>query len=345
MAINIDALQEYVQYHPELLTTTIRKNSIVQRLNDIRVYPNKTPGPYRYRIFDPVANPGECCRIPEGNSNITERTTEIVCILDGQEYCETDLASILRDADFRFTAGMESAGSIEEIITTGQINAFLIYLDKLIFQGDTDAASELFPGQKMADGLLKIARTGGTSVTGSDGDIYDVLIAAIRQLPTNARLMGRIGVFVGEEYGDILQLSYIGRNLYNYNPGTYAPYSENNLLGFGNITVIPTPGLTGTNQILITPINNIVYFTNRTGDPETLDWDYDKYYQKYYWRLKTIFGIDLMIPEWSVVVTVDPAVLTNCPLCSPGSGDTGGEVPQGAPTTPASAKVTKDAKS
>lgn len=342
MAIDISSLQEYVKLHPELLTTTIRKDTIVQRLNDIRVYTNETPGPYKYRIFDPVANPGACCRIPEGNSNITERTTEIVCILDGQEYCETDLAAILRNADFRFTAGRESAGSIEEVITQGQINAFLIYLDKLIFQGDTAAVSELFTGQKMADGLLKIARTSGTTITGTEGDIYDVLLAAIRQVPSNARMMGTIGVFVGEEYGDYLQASYIGRNWYHFNPGTYAPYSENQLFGFGNIRIIPTPGLTGTNQILITPINNIVYFTNRTDDITTLDWDYSKYHQKYYWRLKTIFGIDLLIPEWSVVVTVDPAVLTNCPLCSAGSGDAGGEAPSGAPTTPASAKVTKD---
>lgn len=316
MAINISSLTKYVKLHPELLTTSIRKDSIVQRLNDIRVYPNQTPGPYEYRIFDPVANPGECCRTPDGDSNVNERTINIACILDGQEYCETDLAQILRNADFRFTAGMESAGSIEEVITQGQINAFLEFIDKLIFQGDTTASTPLFTGQTLADGLLKIARTDGQTMTGADGDIYDVLTAALRMLPVNARKQGRIGVFVGEEYGDYLQASYIRRNWFHFNPGTYAPYSDNQLFGFGNVTIIPTPGLTGTNEMLITPINNIVYFTNRPDDIETLDWDYTKYHQKYYWRIKTIFGIDLMIPEWSVVVTVDPDVLVNCPLCS-----------------------------
>lgn len=341
MALDISTLQEFVKLNPGLLTKLVRKQTIVQRLSDIKKYPNSDPGPYKWRVFEPISNPGGCCRVPTGNSKVTERITDVICILDGDEYCETDLSQILRDGTMRYTAGMESAGSIEQVITEGQISAFLIFLEKLIFLGDVDASPEDFKGQNLYDGLIKIATNEGTVINATDGDIYDVLSSSIGQLPVDARKQGRIGVFVGEEYGDYLQASYIKRNWYHFNPGTYDAYSDNRLFGFGNITIIPTPGLTGTNKILITPINNIVYFTDLEGDKETLDWDYSKYHQLYYWRIKDIFGIDLAIPEWAIVVNVDPDVLTNCPLCSGTTVVTTPETPAVAPTT---AKASTKAK-
>lgn len=309
MALDITALQEWVSLHPELLTKSVRKNTIVQRFSDIRTFTGFNPGKHKYRIFDPVANLNDCCTVPNGTSVVTEREVELICLLDGQEYCEEVLSELIYNADFRFTAGMESAGSVEEVITQAQIDAFLIAIDKLIFQGDTANAD---PNLNKVDGLLKIARTDGVVQTATTGSFYQAVRNAIAALPAEARLGGkRIGVFVGEEWGDVLQANYINMNLYHYNPGVYEPYAELPLFGLGNVVIIPTPGLTGTNQMLVTPMENIVFWTNRLDDMETLSWRYTEYHQLYYWRIKTIFGIDLKFPEWAVVVTLDPALLTN----------------------------------
>lgn len=313
MAINITPLQRYVKENPDLLLKSIRKQSIVQRFGDIRVYENETPGPFRWRIYDPVSNLGTCCRVPTSDLNITVKDSEAICLLDGNEYCETELAGIIRNADFRFTAGGESAGSVEELITRGQINAFIEGIDKLIFQGDKTSANTQLA---LYDGLLKKAAVNGVVIPDADiadMDLYSALSYALRQLPNEARRQGQIAIFVGEEIGDYLQAQYIARNWYHFNPGTYAPYSDNQLFGFGNVTIIPTPGLTGTGKVLITPLNNITYWTNRLNDMETLDWDYTKYHQKYYWRIKTIFGVDFAFDDYAV--TLDISDILDNPYC------------------------------
>lgn len=308
MPIDISGLQEYVKLHPEIVSLTVRKNSIVQILSDIRTYLNELPGKHLYRIFDAKSNLQNCCDQPTGGSVVTEREVNVICLLDGDEYCETDLAQIIYDADMRFTAGDESAGSIEQVITEGQLDAFIVAIDTLIFQGDL-ASSD--PNLNKVDGLIKIAETSGITQTATTGTLYSAIKRAIAAIPANARRgSNRIGVFVGEEWGDVLQTNYLGLNLYHYNPGSYEAYSQLPIFGFSGVVLIPTPGLTGTGKMLVTPISNIVYFTNRANDIETLDWDYSKYHQRYYWRIKTIFGIDLKVPEWAVSVTLGDDLLT-----------------------------------
>lgn len=309
--LNISTLQDYVKLYPELLTNIIFRDTIVRRFaNSIETWTNEEPGQTLMRIFEPQAHLADCCTTPDGESDIVEKMVEAICLMDGQEFCETDLAKILRKGDMRFTAGMENAGSIEQVITEGQIAAFVEAIDKLIFQGDKASADT---NLNKYDGLLKQATANGVTVNVTTGDMYDALKQLIAALPVNARRQGQVAVFVGEEYADAIQASYINRNLYHYNSGTYEAYSDNTILGYAGFTVIPTPGLTGTNQILVTPLKNIVWITNRQDDMVTLDWDYSKYHQKYYFRIKTIFGVTFKIDEWAVVGTIDPAVLTNAP--------------------------------
>lgn len=308
MALNISSLQDYIQLHPELLVKYLYEDLTIRRA---RVYDisDITPGKFEARIFEPVAHLGPCCRIPQGTSNIIARMSEAACILDGQEYCETDLSQILRDAAFLFTAGGEKAGSIEQVIIDGQITSFVDALDVLTFQGDKTLADD---NLNRIDGLLKIAQNdGAVQVALTSGTAFQAINEAIRALPRLARKMGEIVIFCPEELAEAYFEVAVAMNLYNFNPGTTKYGEPKPVIGKDGISIIPTRGLNGTNKMLITPARNVLWFSSKEDDHNTLSWQYTEYHQKYYWRIKTIFGVNLVIPEWTVLAQYDPAILDN----------------------------------
>lgn len=308
MALNISSLQEYIQLHPELLVTYMYEDLTLRRA---RVYDVSgiTAGKFSARIYEPVAHLGPCCRIPNGTSNVIERLSEAVCILDGQDYCETDLSQVLRDAAQVFTAGGERAGSIEQVIIDGQVAAFVEALDVLTFQGDKSLTDD---NLNRVDGLIKIAENdGAVQVNLTSGTAFQGLNEAIRALPRNARKMGGIVVFCPEEFAETYYEVAMALNLYHYSPGMFRYGDERPVIGKDGIRIIPTRGMNGTNKLLVTPARNVIWFSSKEDDHNTLSWKYTEYHQLYYWRIKTIFGVQLAIPEWSVIAEYDPAILDN----------------------------------
>lgn len=295
--------------NPEILVKYLYEDLTLKRA---RVYDigDATPGKFTMRILEPLAHLGPCCSVPQGDSNMVQKDSECVCILDGQEYCETDLSQVLRDSAIRFTAGAENAGSIEQVIIDGQIAAFVEALDILSFQGDKTLADN---NLNRIDGLLKIAKLGGAIDLGliNTGTAYSLVNAITRNIPITARKMGPITIFVSEEFAETYFEICMKMNLYHYNPGSFKYGDNRPVIGKDNFTILPTRALNGTNKILATPERNIVWFYSQKEDHNTLSWKYTEYHQKYYWRIKTIFGVDLVIPEWAVIAEYDPSVLLN----------------------------------
>lgn len=308
MALNISSLQEYIQVHPELLVTHMYEDLTLRRA---RVYDISgiTPGKFSARIYEPVAHLGPCCRIPSGTSNIIERMSEAVCILDGQDYCETDLSQVLRDKAQIFTAGGENAGSIEQVLIDGQVSSFVEAVDVLTFQGDKTLTDD---NLNRVDGLIKIAETdGAVQVAITDGTAFQAINEAIRALPRVARKMGGIAVFCPEELSESYYEVAMALNLFHYNPGMFKYGDERPVIGKDGISIIPTRGLNGTNKILVTPMRNVIWFSSKEDDHNTLSWKFTEYHELYYWRIKTIFGVNLAIPEWAVIAEYDPSILDN----------------------------------
>lgn len=308
MALNISSLQEYIQINPELLVTCMYEDLTLRRA---RVYDvsGVTPGKFTARIFDPVAKLGPCCRIPDGVSDVIERLSEAVCILDGQDYCEADLSQVLRDTAQKFTAGGEDLGGIAKILIDGQVSSFVEALDVLTFQGDRLSLDD---NLNRIDGLIKIAETDGSiQVSLTSGTAFQALNAAIRALPRVSRKMGGVVVFCPEEFAESYFEVAMALNLFHFSPGAFKYGEDRPVIGKDGVTMVPTRGMNGTNKLLITPANNVVWFSSKEDDHNTLSWKYTEYHQLYYWRIKTIFGVNLAIPEWAVIAEYDPSILEN----------------------------------
>lgn len=314
MTINISSLQEYISLNPLLVQETMYRDLTIKQVA-VQDVSGIVPGKFSNRYIKADAALGPCCRVPVGDTEVIERLSEAVCILSGDEYCETDLAQILSNAvseaqRVRFTAGAENAGSVEQMIVDANRTSFVNKLEILSWIGDkTNANDDL----NRTDGLITKAEEAGSgaiSYTMTGTNAYWGLYQAIRQVPAEARLFGgNIGIFVPEEFAEAYYMAAVHLNLFHYPPGGFQYGANRPVIGYSGYEIIPTRGLNGTGKILITPIKNIVWFNSRREDHNTLDWDYDKYHQLYYWRVKTIFGVDLVRPEFAVVVTYDQSIL------------------------------------
>ncbi len=312
MAIDISSLQRYIALNPLLIQEKMYSELTLQKAS-IQDVSGVVPGKFSNRYITADAALGACCRVPTGSTTISERQAEVVCILSGDEYCELDLAQIISNAiaesqRARFTAGGENAGSVESVIVDANRTSFVNKLETLSWIGDvTHASNDL----NRTNGLITIGESDGSiRYTITAGNAFLGLSQAIKQLPADARRMGEmIGVFVPEEFAEAYYEAAMYMNLYHYNPGDFVSGAERPVIGKAGYTLIPTPGLYGTRKIMITPLDNIVWFNSHRDDHNTIDWDYEKYRQLYYWRIKTIFGVDLKRPEYAVIASYEDSIL------------------------------------
>lgn len=302
MAINIDNLNLCPERIGELFTTYLADQNWFDLVNS---YTGITGDEVKFVHMDVEANLATCCTTPDGTDTVAETIAPIECILTRKVYCERDLMKVL-GTGFRITAGQESTGRIGEIIGQATVRAFTENLSKLAFLGNINSTDE---NLKFLDGYIKKATSLGV-IAGSN--IYEVINNAYYALPLEARRMGgTVGIFVPEEAFDVYFQYLMNQNLYHYNPGTYTYGQSLFLPGIARVEVIPTPALNGTNQILITPLENMYWFTNMLGDKDTYSWDYSAFHQQWVLYIKTLFGIAFVRPDLAVTGTFDPAILTS----------------------------------
>lgn len=304
MGLNISSLEQVPVLFPELVLTKVYEDTILNRIA-ISTIEGQDPGIFKIRILDVKANLSPCCTPYVGQDNVIERMAEVICFKDGQTYCETEFAQVLRDHSVVYTAGNESAGSFELTLSEAHLAAFLEAVDVLVFQGDK-ASSDT--NLNLYDGLIKQAETeGGVVVTTTATNLYGAFVEAYLALNEDAiKMGGDIFAFVPVRWGELFKLALTQFRLLVANEK-----EDLNVPGLETLKVIPTRGMNGAGKILLTPQKNIRYITNRKPDLHSYEWKYivDKDGDYYIWRVKTIFGITLVIPEWAVIMTVPAGVV------------------------------------
>lgn len=329
--IDISGLTLLAQRSPEIIGKLLNRDTVLRLFAAHEGY---NPGPAILRLYEGGGDLSECCTIPETAGEFSEVNTTVACIMSGNSFCELDLAKYLNDLKFRFTAGSENIGErLANLIMDQELAKVALNLDRLTWYGDTTSAD---PNLNKIDGLIKLATNNlpaNQQITISDGSLYEAFQNIIANIPLSAwDHSSTVDIFTSLTVGSALKTVLINLNLYHYNPGTYGdPYETFSFPGYGNVNIIPTRGLNKLNpndpeRIIVTPRSNIHWLTNLADDYMTLDWDYTKYHQLYYWRIKFLLGLTFGIYDDVLLVTLNPSVLTNayCPC----SGTT--ETPEGA---------------
>lgn len=310
MGIIITPIQDFILLNPDLVKKTLYRELTIAKTS-VDEISGIVPGSFAFRDINADPTLADCCQVPTGSTTVTEKMSEAKCIMTGDEYCETDLAKIMSNAvaeaeRVRFTAGAESAGSIAEYVIDINKAAWVKKLEKLTWQGDKTLADV---NMNKVNGLLTIAEAAGSGtipvdLTGYTNAFYALNMLAMN-MPEDAESMGGLGMFVPYNIYDAYFTAAAYLNHYKFDVPQLDTVArpDRPMVNMAGVTIIPTRGLNGTNKIIYTPLKNIVWFNSRRDDHNTLDWDYTKYHQKYYWRIKTVIGVDFRNNEWVVVGT------------------------------------------
>lgn len=306
MAIELSVLQDYAKLYPELFTKHIYRPSVLQFF---QLHEGVDPGKIIIPLYNDDTNLHDCCSTPDDTDTIDTKEIVAACIQARKEYCETDLAKILRDGTMRFTAGQESAGELARIISEQSMYSVQRKIDRLVFNGDVDSSDQ---NLNKLDGLVKQATeaTDSVKLNITTGNIWSAIYSVVKAIPTGAYDLGNVIVFVPKEVESVWQMTLIERNLYNYNPSNISVtdgYTRQYVPGFGNITIVGVQGLKG--QIIATPEANLHALVSRQGDNTTYKWGYNEYHERYYWYLKFVLGVTFGLTEYVVVADVSEDVI------------------------------------
>lgn len=292
--VDIKALQQYVQRYPEILGKLFNGETV---LSHFVPHTGANPGKYALRIYNPGGELDECCTVPNSASSFEEVETIVECFLSGSEFCDVDLAKVLSDLQFRFTAGNESAQSVEQLITDQELKAIAKNIDMLVFQGDTASEDKTL---NRFNGLLKQAGDMEVDLSAKES-AYDQVYELIANVNDEAEDMDRIAIYVPYSFSRKLKGELIAKNLFHYDPGMGTERDQFNMPGYDNFVIIPTRGLNGVDKIFASPMNNLHWVTNLENDHMNMLWDYDNYNQKYFWRVKFILGVTIGIKDYVMV--------------------------------------------
>lgn len=272
-----------------------------------------------YLALTPVFQDGSGCGFnAQDEIALGQKEIETAAIkVDGQ-ICPETLLGKYAEYLVRVNATENSLPFEQYIIDTliAQINKGI---ETLIWQGDT-GNSDLIDGfltQLAADGsAVAVTLTG---ITGA----YDAVKAVYFNMPEESLEKGGV-IFVDPAVFRALLNDLVVLNYYHYDMGNGNP--EEIMLPGTDVRVIKTPGLAGTNAIVGTFADNLVYGCDMQNDNEDIDlwWSQDDRLFKY--QVKWNSGVAYHFSDQIAYGVMDaaPTPLGTCP-CAVAADDGGGE--------------------
>lgn len=299
MAIDVSALNLCPEQIGDIYETYFANETWFTKVNAITGIEGKE---VRTVHLDVDATLRACCESGDDTATFGEVVLPIACIKSEQKFCNEELLGIIKPSGIRVTAGMEDYGIVGQRLANAYLKKFILNLSDFAWNGGTI-------GGTVYEGYLDLA---GIDYTATSTNIFSLIREAYLALPIDARTNGgTIGIFVGQDVLPFYQMYLLDKNLFNFTPEQYTPDKEYPMLGFGNVRIIGVAALNGTGKMLVTPMENIYWATNRIDDKDTYAWLRCECDDTWINRIKTLFGMGFYRPEFAVAVTFDADILSN----------------------------------
>lgn len=266
----------------------------------------KSKAQLNYFEVAPVFQNGKGCGFtPLGTVTLTARNIEVAIIKTDMDICPDNLLGTYAEYLVKIGATSEDL-PFEQYIVDGVTKSIKEYIEKLIWQGDTDSEDDQLA---FIDGFLKLAtdEAGVIDVDlSAETSVYAGLLQIYMAMPEE--VLKRSGViFVSPADYRVFTQEIIGLNLYHY-PGTAngAAPSEVFLPGT-DVLVVKTEGLAGTHSVVGTFAKNFVYGTDFEGDEEEFDLHYSRDLKYFLLTVRWASGVQMAFPEFVVLGTFGAA--------------------------------------
>lgn len=287
--LNVNSLPEYIEQHKDELFV----KSVVgaKTLDYIEIMPGvKHKEALNYLDSTVELAEGGCGWNPAGSDTFSQRTVEVKPLSVQKEYCWLDFKNYWMNYQLLFEAGRQTL-PFEEKIAESNMNAIKEALEKAVWQGNT-----------VIEGLLAQidAESDTVKVSFSDGQTATSKVdAVVNAIPTKALAKG-VRLFMS--YSDFR--SYVAEQNANCCANRSiidAANEELKYVGDSRITIIPVLGLEGTNKMVATPADGLVYATDIEGSDSVYEMRYDAKERK--------FDLDVLFNCGTAVKMVDEVVI------------------------------------
>ena len=316
----VSSLPDYVKQNEDLLIASFGlPNDGTRRYIGIQTGIKKSAY-LNYLGFTGAFQDGSSCGFnPLDEYALGQKPIEVATIKEDGEICPETLLGKWGEWKVR-VAATENELPFEEYIMTALLDGIREGIEKLIWTGDT-AGTDLIDGfltQFAADAnVVNVTLTG---VTGA----YDAVKAVYFATSARARKKG-VRIFVDPVIFDAVINDIVALNMAHYNLGDGA--EDEFVLPGTKARVTNTEGLSGTNAIVGTWGDNLVYGTDMENDNELVDlwWSEDNRVFRY--QVKWNSGVAYHFSEDSALGVMDdaPVPLGACPCAAPAADDGGGE--------------------
>ena len=316
----VSSLPDYVKNNEDLLIASVGlPNNGTRRYIGIQTGIKKSAY-LNYLDFTGVFQDGSSCGFnPLDEIALGQKAIEVATIKEDGEICPETLLGKWGEWKVR-VAATENDLPFEAYIMQALLDSIREGIENLMWQGDT-GNSDLIDGfltQFAADGnVVSVTLTG---VTGA----YDAVKAVYFATSARARKKG-VKIFVDPVIFDAVINDIVALNMAHYNLGDGAE-DEFTLPGTKAL-VINTPGLSGTNAIVGTWGDNLVFGTDMEGDNERVDLWWSNDARAFRYQVKFNEGVAYHFSEDIAVGVMDaaPTPLGTCPCAAPAADDGGGE--------------------
>ena len=218
----------------------------------------------------------------------TDRNIEAVEMGFNIPICEDNLLGKWGEYAVRVTASDEDL-AFAEYVVDALIAAAHNDLEKLIWQGDTNNSD-------LIDGFLTIlaAEASVVPVTITASSTYMSAIAQIiAKIPT--KVLGKSPkIFVSPEFFVQLSLELVAANLFHFAPDGNV---ESIIYPGTRIEVINTPGLTGTDKAVASPLDNMFYGTDVEDAERRFKVIYDEKCDNFRIKFRWNSGVQVAFPD------------------------------------------------
>jgi len=316
MAFDVTALPAYTEQNAMGLIVEAVAQGVLGELANIQ---DGVKGPTTINVLDTdvVFQADGCSRTADGSTVLRQRTITPGAIAINEDLCMTDLAA-------KYTAVMLRQGLTNE---KEEIPFAELYFNLKIAKVRKEIAKSDWQGDILSatanlnkyDGLIKLIDAAGTAVAGntsgttvatgitsgaigSAGNVLDLMTDMVAVIPEDIQDADDLKLFVGNDTFLKYQQSIFSNNLFHYISEGETKMMP--LVGFPNVEVVASVGLTGTNRMFLMRASNVYIGVDLNDEESDVRSWYDPNDRIYKVTIAFRRGINVAFPNEIVQFTL-----------------------------------------
>lgn len=302
---NVNALPDYVEQHREEL---IAEAVMSAKSADLFTLQTGIKGPTALNLINTevvFGDGSECGWADSGETSLSQRILTPKALKVNMSICDKNLLSKWANYLVRVAANKTDADMpFEQEFVEGVIKQVKAKIEKMIYQGDPEAADEetgIYLDPNSFTGLIKILTASGestiTTTAASSVSAYAFLKQVAAKIPAAVLEKDDKVILVSAPMYNAFMQDLVSANLYHYNPGDGA---NEYLLPGTDIKVIAVNGLNDTagyDYAIAASLSNLFYGVDLQGGEEIFDLWYSKDNREFRFAIEFVAGVQVAYPQ------------------------------------------------